>query len=293
MGIVQLPWPLVTHHLSVGSQGGPQEGSEPPWFIGRVSPWNPRLAWQCVFRYLEMRQWSQGLNHPRATSLGVSVRFLTWGQRSGLLCWHYTSVWREQGFCRWKVRWMGVKAAWELSPQGLGRVGFPVPSMLLHPFCELLFMNTPRAKRSLIEQVSVGERPVWSSSESPWGRRLHLYTSASCPAGFSLRRLHSGVQPSLPSFPFPFLKRKSVDFIGSEFVTKLPKAYHKHFPYEPKWKEEHNEQKEHHNMVHILNQFKKKWIISIYHSTLQIFQQLPTTPFSQTASMPCYSVWMK
>lgn len=47
------------------------------------------------------------------------------------------------------------------------------------------------------------------------------------------------------------------------------------------------------NVVHILNQLKKKWIISIYHSTLQIFQRLPTTPFSQTASMPCHSVWVK
>jgi len=50
-----------------------------------------------------------------------------------------------------------------------------------------------------------------------------------------------------------------------------------------------------HNLKSVLKKRRRKelWIISIYQSTLQIFQQLPTTPYSQTASTPRHPVLMK
>lgn len=111
-----------------------------------------------------MPQQSQGLNHPRARFPGGPSKVSHVGPEVWPLVLALHVGLERTGLLQVKGRVNGCESCVGAEPTRSLGVGFPVSSMVLHPFCELLFLNTPWAKRSLIEQVCVGERPVWSSS---------------------------------------------------------------------------------------------------------------------------------
>lgn len=212
MRIVQLPWPLVTHTRSFsGFPGRPREGSALPWFISRVSPLSPKAglivyspAWRCRATGVTGAE-----SHPSRFPWGSQEGFLTWGESSGPLAFHMSleraGVLQVKGQGEWVWKLRGSP-----SPQGLWGFGFPVPNMVLHLYCELLFLNTPWAKRSLIEQVCMGMRPACDALlRAPGAGASTSPASASRAAGSSMRRLCIGAQPLLPSFPFPFLNGRT------------------------------------------------------------------------------------
>lgn len=204
--------PGDTPGLSVGSQGGPEQVLHCHDSSVEFPPWAPRLGWSCIPLLGDAGpQGSRGLNRTPAGFPGGSQEgFLTWGESSGPLAFHISL--ERAGLLQ--VKGQGERV-WKLrgspSPQGLWGFGFPVPNMVLHLYRELLFLNTPWAKRSLIEQVCMGMRPVCDAVllRAPGAGASTSPASASRAAGSSMRRLCIGAQPLLPSFPFPFLNGRT------------------------------------------------------------------------------------